>query len=747
MRARKGMGGMYTEYFGFRERPFNVTPDPRFLYPTPACQEAYAALLYGIRERKGVLVLTGEVGTGKTTLLRKVITSLEDTIQFAFFYNTTLTFDELLYWVCVDFGLTVSERDGRLGHIQALNAFLLEQQEKGGTAVLFIDEAQNLDDGVLENLRLLSNLETAAEKLLQIILIGQPELEQKLAQPHLRALKQRITVQCKLGCLKEREVGPFIQHRLRAAGYEGAGVFSAEAVTRIWEYSRGTPRLINVLCDNALLLAYSLSQSHVTAPMVEEVASDLQLPRGDREGPQNEAEKWAISSVALEEWQQEATTLTDLPLAPPDALERPASRSRRPQSEPGGGFGWPRRRMPWAARSFSRQSLRVGAGLLLAFLLLGGTGAALYPQYTTEQLSQLGVAAKEVLRDTEDYLAAVQHDLLTWLTPPPVAETGQGDAQYSSQSPLAEPELSVQHPTTAPQHEQPAPVIEPSLPARAATRDENPTPTTPVHQGTTAAGKAPEEQGEPAESAAKDQSDTQNKDAEKPVSEKKKAEHPPQAQPFSPEDVHQKQAEARALLEQMGYAAAGTTLFASAENGNTSLISLLLTAGVSPDEQDATGWTPLMYAAWHGHTTTARELVHRGANVNTKNTAGGTALMVAAMNGHTAIAQTLWEKGADINVRDAKGWTPLMYAAWNGHTATAQALMKGRADINAKNEDGWTALMCAAWRGHVTTVQTLLERRAEPHLQSNDGETALMLATSQGNAKIMELLKSAGAQE
>jgi type II secretory pathway predicted ATPase ExeA len=273
---------MYTGYFGFREKPFGVTPDPRFFYTNPCYQEAYASLLYGIRERRGFVVLTGEIGTGKTTLLRRLMEHGEPNVRFVFVYNTTLTFEELLNFIGDELGLPTQEA-GRLRKIQALNQFLMDELARGRTVVLLIDEAQNLGEEVLENLRLLSNLETASEKLLQIVLVGQPELESKLNRPELRQLKQRIAIQCRLERLDEEEVGPFINYRLGAVGYKGHQLFTPDAVEEIAYYSRGFPRLINILCDNALLIAYATSRKRVTGDIIAEVAGDLrfELRRGE----------------------------------------------------------------------------------------------------------------------------------------------------------------------------------------------------------------------------------------------------------------------------------------------------------------------------------------------------------------------------------------------------------------------------------------------------------------------------------
>jgi general secretion pathway protein A len=198
------------------------------------------------------------------------------TVPFVFFYNTTLTFEDLLTYVCDELGLTV-QGSGQLGRITALNTFLLDQLSKGSTAVLFIDEAQNLHEAVFENLRLLSNLETPREKLLQIVLAGQPELDAKLDRTQLRQLKQRIFSHSRLDSLSDDEIGAFIDCRLKAVGYRGNDLFPRGTVREIARYSKGTPRLINIICDNALLIAYADLQKKVTADVIKEVARDLRL--------------------------------------------------------------------------------------------------------------------------------------------------------------------------------------------------------------------------------------------------------------------------------------------------------------------------------------------------------------------------------------------------------------------------------------------------------------------------------------
>jgi type II secretory pathway predicted ATPase ExeA len=267
---------MYEQHFGFRESPFSITPDPRFFFANSVYLEAYANLRYGIEAKKGFIAVTGEVGTGKTTLLRKLMLSLDKTIQTVLVFNTDVTFNELLRVILRDLGLPTAGKD-RLCMVEELNDYLIEQLEHGQTVCLLIDEVQHLSDESLEGLRLLSNLETDRQKLLQIVLMGQPELQEKLDQPHLRQLKQRIAIRCEIARLTDYEVGPYINFRLSVAGCDDPELFDPEAVEKIAVYSKGIPRLINVICDNALLIAFAGSQRIVSADIVGEVVRDLRL--------------------------------------------------------------------------------------------------------------------------------------------------------------------------------------------------------------------------------------------------------------------------------------------------------------------------------------------------------------------------------------------------------------------------------------------------------------------------------------
>lgn len=258
---------MYKNFYRMREMPFNVTSDPSFLYLSRKHKEALSHLLYGIQERKGFLEITGEIGTGKTTLCRALLNKLDQTIKTAFVFNPDLSQLQLLQVIVEDFGLQV-EKKSKMHIFKQLNKFLLEQLSYNNNVVLIIDEAQNLKPPVLEQIRLLSNLETEKEKLFQIVLVGQPELHQKLKSPHLRQLRQRIAVRYHIMPLDKDEVRDYIIHRLTVAGSPSDVIFEEKATDFVYAYSSGVPRLINVICDKALLLGFVLGTKRITFDII-----------------------------------------------------------------------------------------------------------------------------------------------------------------------------------------------------------------------------------------------------------------------------------------------------------------------------------------------------------------------------------------------------------------------------------------------------------------------------------------------
>jgi len=268
---------MYKKFFGLKENPFNVNPDPRYLFMTRHTLEALSCLTYGIERRKGFILLTGEVGTGKTTLLNKLLEWLhQEKVSTAFVFNPRLSVAEFFDFMMADFGIPC-ESQMKSQVLLKLNHWLLERYQAGERAVLIIDEAQNLTEQMLEEIRLLTNLETATAKLLQIVLVGQPELEHKLNQPELRQLRQRITLRAKTQPLSLEETQRYIAERLRIAGGQSGDIFSPQAIEAIHRYACGIPRVINLISEQSLVAAFADARKPVPFSIVEEAARDFGL--------------------------------------------------------------------------------------------------------------------------------------------------------------------------------------------------------------------------------------------------------------------------------------------------------------------------------------------------------------------------------------------------------------------------------------------------------------------------------------
>jgi type II secretory pathway predicted ATPase ExeA len=279
---------MYRSFFGLRDLPFGASPDPRFLYMMPQIREALACLQYGIAARKGFVVITGEVGTGKTTLLKTVLSSFaQDRFSTAFVFNPRLDVLDFLEFVLADFGIPIKART-KSGMLLQLNRWLIDRFRNQALCAIVIDEAQNLSWELLEEIRLLTNLETSSEKLVQIVLSGQPELEEKLRDPCVRQLRQRIALWCRTRPLTCDETSAYIAERLRIAGAKQP-LLSQEAVQLVYRYSKGIPRVINLICEHAMISAYVEQIKPIPGRIIEAVSTELDL----------EEQPFLISSMAL----------------------------------------------------------------------------------------------------------------------------------------------------------------------------------------------------------------------------------------------------------------------------------------------------------------------------------------------------------------------------------------------------------------------------------------------------------------
>ncbi len=266
---------MYESFFGLREKPFQMTPDTRYFYPSAKHVEALNHMVYAIEDRRGFVVITGEVGSGKTTLSRVLFQRLDPSTKTAIIRNTHLTAKDLITMAVEELEIPYRPGSTKTQLIGLLNQFLVEQLREDTNVVLLIDEAQNLTPTVLEEVRMLSNLETETEKLIQIVLMGQPELKEKLWLRSLTQLRQRVTLHYHLAPLDEAETRAYVNHRLHVAGANSTPIFEPDALPRIFRYAQGVPRLINSLCDRALLTGYVADSRTVSAEVIDEVANEL----------------------------------------------------------------------------------------------------------------------------------------------------------------------------------------------------------------------------------------------------------------------------------------------------------------------------------------------------------------------------------------------------------------------------------------------------------------------------------------
>lgn len=266
---------MYLKFYGLKEKPFNVTSDPNFLYLSRKHREAISHMQYGIEERMGFLEITGEIGTGKTTISKALLNTLDEHTKTAFILNSNLSEIQLLEAIVTDFGIRLKNKN-KITMLNELNKFLLDQLKCNNNTVLIIDEAQNLKPSLLEQVRLLSNLETEKEKLLQIILVGQPELKEKLASKELAQLRQRIAIRYHILPLDRDEVEAYICHRLNVAGSKCETFFTEGAISAIYRFSGGVPRLINIVCDKALLAGFAADKRLIDTDMIKRCGREIE---------------------------------------------------------------------------------------------------------------------------------------------------------------------------------------------------------------------------------------------------------------------------------------------------------------------------------------------------------------------------------------------------------------------------------------------------------------------------------------
>jgi type II secretory pathway predicted ATPase ExeA/tetratricopeptide (TPR) repeat protein len=691
---------MYTTYFGLRQPPFHVTADPQFLYFTPTSRIAYTNLLDGIRQRAGLMLLTGEVGTGKTVLLRHLFNELTGMIQSVFPPYPIQTFAELLSFLSAEFGLDINEASPR-SKLQVLHDFLSARYEEGRTEVLLLDEAHDVADDILASLPELAGLGRTNEKLLQIILVGQRGFEQKLAGHTLRPLAQHIAVRCRLNRLPEHEVEMLIRHRLRIAGCEHMDLFSPAAIRRVAVYSQGLPRLINLLCDAALLLTYKRGQQTVPAEIIESIAEDLELTARSevvrsatdlRETLANPIDQPQQGNETSWDLGQGDTSLMNLPAAvsnpaehrlqaPVDIVKEgpPADKQELATSTTS----------PFSILTSYPSRLRFGRlrwreGSLLAFLLvLSGVGAVLYSQ------DRVALSPGDQVQKNGN---SEEHSL-------PVSDSDQSVPSVGSNMPEAHEQAAVQRGNEAAREEARQRERVAALLARAEGQMAARRLTTPPGDNALATYQqilkdAPQFAEEALTGMRKVAAYYRRwaEGAQHKAQWAKAQTYYQQALNITPQDemlltslrevqrrAQDEQTEEQPPVEELqGRAAAHVQLarfgipyereefVQSAADGDSQAVAVFLTAGMSPNVKDEEGWPALLRAAQQGHLAVVQELLAHNAAVNATNPQGQTALMDAVRNDHFAIVQELLAHGAAVNVKDMEGQSALSYVEERG---------------------------------------------------------------------------------
>jgi general secretion pathway protein A len=431
---------MYAEFYGLRELPFNVTPDPRFLYLNDCYQEALAALAYGIDARKGFISLIGEAGTGKTTLLRRLLDSLGPNTRSVLLLNPTVSFDEILEHILLELGVP-AEGGKKLVLLERLNEFLIEHTGAGGNVALLIDEAQDLAPGVLEELRLLSNLETAREKILQIVLAGQPELDATLADTALRQLRQRVTLRIRIRPLASAEVASYVRSRLDRAGTPTPDLFSGAALGRVAALSGGIPRVVNVLCDAALLVGFATGRRQVTPEVVEDAWRDYSV---DGVGNPPADPTRSIPPSAVPPPPPDETADPPAPAAPPAAVTAPTGpAAAEPEPSPGANAAAPTpparlRERPPVARVRTPAAPRSALGIPVAAAVVALLAVTLSIVSVRQEWPDAEPASPAVRATPTQGLGAV---LEATAAEPPAAPAPAADAAPAETTPTAAPAI------------------------------------------------------------------------------------------------------------------------------------------------------------------------------------------------------------------------------------------------------------------------------------------------------------------
>ena len=665
---------MYTIFFGLRELPFPLANDLHFFYSTPATQKAEESIIAAFHKHTGLVLLTGEPGTGKTMLLRRIISSLESHTSVILLPFSAVTFDDILSYLCEHLAIVTSSNDP-FTRVLAIQEHLQASVEHELRVILCIDEAQNLHKETLDRLRLLLHLKGPNGKLFQILLAGQRLLETKLAHPDLQHVQQYITIHCRLEPLAREAVRSFILHRLRTAGCNRTDLFTPEAIERIAYYSQRVPRSINVICDNALIAAYLVGSKTVSHDVIEDVAQNLQLDN-DVDTQVNETLGPPVTTRSF-----------------PETQEKPQPSSRR----------W-LHNLAWT-----------GAGIAFAWLSSDPQLSSLvhFSPFSTDKTAQIvrtpaspalaPMSSVILLRKNQPQTAPTRTELslpmMESSTSPtdwtPAPQTAKRDEVLLQQQ--KQPSIAAEHTQNSDQA-----AVSPRV---LFSPEKHPSQHSPT-ASSPAVSSSPRERGVPRQGSHTIRKLSDSEASGSIISTSASS------GPSLIEPQQRRAHEANAAPIHLGIPRIREALFRAVVTNNVKETNRLLAARAPVNAKNKGGWTVLMIAARDNRPDLVRLLLTRGADVNVTNKEGETALIHAADNDHPGIVQLLLDHGAAIDTKSNLGWTALMYAASKGHRLTVETLLSKGANAKVKDKDGQTASMYAARQGNISALKEHLRDRS-----------------------------------